>query len=144
MYNGLRQYGFYGSIVLNLWQVWKMMLIVFIIYLVFSPILIWNKKVEEKFPKIAIKAKFFWHFSIWIWIFLLGNFYIVILALTDLFQTSLNMRSPADYFVALVYALISISLPSFLILHFFYTYKSWNQSHFEHWYYGLKQKRNCY
>ena len=54
------------------------------------------------------------------------------------------MRSPADYFVALCYTLVSISLPSFLILHFFYTYKMRTQSRFEHWYYGLKSKRNCY
>jgi len=138
MYNGLRQYGFHGSIVLNLWQVWKMTVVVFVIYMAFWPILIFYQKIFNKFPKIAEKSKFFWHFSIWLRIFLLWNFYIVILALTDLFQTSLNMKSPADYFVALCYALVSISLPSFLILHYFFTYKMRNQSRFEHWYYGLK------
>lgn len=62
-----------------------MAVVVAVIYMAFWPILIFYKKIAVKFPKIASKSKYFWHFTVWLRIFLLMNFYIVILSLTDLF-----------------------------------------------------------
>lgn len=81
-YSGLSRYGFYGSIVLNLWQVWKFYVFIFIIWWIAIPcaIVFW-----KCLPKVHWRCFTFVFFGVWIRMFLIRYLYTMILALTDIY-----------------------------------------------------------
>ena len=100
-YQPLQKMFFKGSFILNMWQLWKFMLFIFLVWIIVLP---WNyiEVLQRKFPNFHSNIQRFLFYGLWQRCFMITYLYMWILTLTS-FMNNREVNVVSDPILSLIH-----------------------------------------